>query len=283
MILASCEYKGAVCAVAVEGELVRPAGMSMNALIAQYGEALCRGDARLPLGEAIPLADVTLLAPIPDPRQDVLCLGMNYADHSKEAAQWGKDSFVKNEGKAVYFSKRAHRIVGPGGEIDGHFDVEKQVDYECELAVVLGRDAYRVRREDALDYVLGYSVFNDVSARALQKAHKQFYFGKSLDTYTVMGPWIVTRDALPQPPEYGIRCYVNGEERQSSNTRNMLFDVQYVIADLSAAMTLTAGTIIAMGTPAGVGMGFDPPRFLAPGDEIRCEIDGIGTLKNKVK
>ena len=283
MILVTFEYNGTRQAGVLEGEQVRPAGMSMNALIDGYGSALCRGDAALPLGDALPLSAVRLLAPIPDPRQDVLCLGMNYVDHSQEAAQWGKDSFVKNAGKAVYFSKRAHEILGPDGEIDGHFDVEEQVDYECELAVVLGRDAYKVPREEAMDYVLGYSILNDVSGRELQKAHKQFYFGKSLDTYTVMGPWIVTRDALPQPPEYDIRCFVNGEARQSSNTRYMIFDVQDVISDLSRAMTLTAGTIIAMGTPAGVGMGFDPPRFLKSGDVIRCEIDGIGALKNTVK
>lgn len=283
MILATFEHNGAVRAGVVDGDAVRAADCGMNELIDRYGAAVCAGSAELPLGEAVPLAEVRLLAPIPDPRQDVLCLGMNYRDHSVEAARWGKDAFVKNEGSAVYFSKRAHEIVGPGGYIDGHFDVEGQVDYECELAVVLGRDAYRVSREDAFDYVLGYSVFNDVSGREGQKAHKQFYFGKSLDTYTVMGPWIVTKDALPQPPEYDIRCFVNGELRQSSNTSFMIYDVQDVIADLSRAMTLKAGTIIAMGTPSGVGMGFDPPKFLAPGDIIRCEIDGIGVLENKVK
>lgn len=208
---------------------------------------------------------------------------MNYMDHSAEAAKWGKDDFVKNAGKAVYFSKRAAYIVGPGGEIDPHFDIVDGLDYEAELAVVLGKDAYRVSKEDAFDYVLGYSVLNDVSARNLQKEHKQFYFGKSLDTHTTMGPWIVTRDELPGAPELDIRCFINGEKRQDSNTRYMIFGVAEVIAELSQGMTLKAGTIIAMGTPAGVGMGFEPPKYLACGDVVRCEIDGIGVLENPVK
>ena len=213
----------------------------------------------------------------------MICLGMNYMDHSAEAAKWGKDDFVKNAGKAVYFSKRAAYIVGPGGEIDPHFDIVDGLDYEAELAVVLGKDAYRVSKEDAFDYVLGYSVLNDVSARNLQKAHKQFYFGKSLDTHTTMGPWIVTRDELPGAPELDIRCFINGEKRQDSNTRYMIFGVAEVIAELSQGMTLKAGTIIAMGTPAGVGMGFEPPKYLSCGDVVRCEIDGIGVLENPVK
>jgi 2-keto-4-pentenoate hydratase/2-oxohepta-3-ene-1,7-dioic acid hydratase in catechol pathway len=139
-------------------------------------------------GEGLPLSDVTILCPIPEPRQDVVCLGMNYNDHSAEAARWGKENFVRNEGKAVYFGKRAAYIIGSGDEIDGHFDMVDGLDYEAELAVVLGKDAYCVSYGDAQDYVLGYSVLNDISARNLQKDHKQFYFGKSLDTHTAMGP-----------------------------------------------------------------------------------------------
>lgn len=280
MKLLTYEYEGRVRAGVSDGAAVREAAEDMSALIRLIGAGGFSPDA---LGSpAVPLAAVRLLAPIPEPRQDVVCLGMNYADHSVEAARWGKADFVKNEGKAVYFGKRAARIIGPDEEIDGHFDLVDSLDYEAELAVVLGRDAYGVSYGDAPDYVLGYSVLNDLSARNLQREHKQFYFGKSLDTHTAMGPWIVTKDELPQPPEYGIRCYVNGEKRQDSNTRFMLFDVSHVISELSRGMTLKAGTIIAMGTPAGVGMGFDPPRYLAPGDVVRCEIDGIGVLQNRV-
>ena len=281
MKLLSCEYKGETFAAVSDGKKAYKAAPDMYALLDRLEGALPGPE--LLAGEGIDLGELRLLAPIPEPRQDVICLGMNYMDHSAEAAKWGKDDFVKNAGKAVYFSKRAAYIVGPGGEIDPHFDIVDGLDYEAELAVVLGKDAYRVSKEDAFDYVLGYSVLNDVSARNLQKAHKQFYFGKSLDTHTTMGPWIVTRDELSGAPELDIRCFINGEKRQDSNTRYMIFGVAEVIAELSRGMTLKAGTIIAMGTPAGVGMGFEPPKYLACGDVVRCEIDGIGVLENPVK
>ena len=281
MKLLSCEYKGETFAAVSDGKKAYKAAPDMYALLDRLEGAMPGPE--LLAGEGIDLGELRLLAPIPEPRQDVICLGMNYMDHSAEAAKWGKDDFVKNAGKAVYFSKRAAYIVGPGGEIDPHFDIVDGLDYEAELAVVLGKDAYRVSKEDAFDYVLGYSVLNDVSARNLQKAHKQFYFGKSLDTHTTMGPWIVTRDELPGAPELDIRCFINGEKRQDSNTRYMIFGVAEVIAELSQGMTLKAGTIIAMGTPAGVGMGFEPPKYLSCGDVVRCEIDGIGVLENPVK
>lgn len=281
MKLLSCEYKGETFAAVSDGKKAYKAAPDMYALLDRLEGALPGPE--LLAGEGIDLGELRLLAPIPEPRQDVICLGMNYMDHSAEAAKWGKDDFVKNAGKAVYFSKRAAYIVGPGEEIDPHFDIVDGLDYEAELAVVLGKDAYRVSKEDAFDYVLGYSVLNDVSARNLQKEHKQFYFGKSLDTHTTMGPWIVTRDELPGAPELDIRCFINGEKRQDSNTRYMIFGVAEVIAELSQGMTLKAGTIIAMGTPAGVGMGFEPPKYLACGDVVRCEIDGIGVLENPVK
>ncbi len=281
MKLLSCEYKGETFAAVSDGKKAYKAAPDMYALLDRLEGALPGPE--LLAGEGIDLGELRLLAPIPEPRQDVICLGMNYMDHSAEAAKWGKDDFVKNAGKAVYFSKRAAYIVGPGGEIDPHLDIVDGLDYEAELAVVLGKDAYRVSKEDAFDYVLGYSVLNDVSARNLQTAHKQFYFGKSLDTHTTMGPWIVTRDELPGAPELDIRCFINGEKRQDSNTRYMIFGVAEVIAELSQGMTLKAGTIIAMGTPAGVGMGFEPPKYLSCGDVVRCEIDGIGVLENPVK
>lgn len=281
MKLLTCEFEGRVFAAASDGVSCFEAAPDMNSLIDSLAGKL--PSAELLRGEAIPLGDVKLLAPIPSPRQDVLCLGMNYNDHSVEAARWGKDAFIRNEGNAVYFSKRAWRIAGPGDAIDGHFDMVEGLDYEAELAVVLGRDAYNVPMGSAFDYVLGYSVINDVSARNLQKAHKQFYFGKSLDTHTVMGPWIVTRDELSEPPELSVRCFVNGEKRQDGNTADMIFDIPYIIADLSRGMTLKAGTVIATGTPAGVGMGFDPPRYLSAGDIVRCEIEGIGAIENRVR
>lgn len=289
MKLLTCEYQGRRFAAVSDGKLVYEAAPDMLTLIKSLGgalpdESMLAGEGIALAGEGIALADVRVLSPIPEPAQDVVCLGMNYVEHSAEAEKWGGEAeFKKNAGKAVYFSKRAAYIIGPDDYIDGHFDIVDSLDYEVELAVILGRDAYRVSEEDAADYVLGYSVLNDVSARNLQTAHKQFYFGKSLDTHTAMGPWIVTRDEFPWEPELPIRCYINGELRQDSNTRYEIYGAAHVIAELSAGITLKAGTIIAMGTPAGVGMGFTPPKYLKSGDVVRCEIDGIGVLENTVK
>ena len=152
----------------------------------------------------------------------------------------------------------------------------------AELAVVLGRDAKNVAEADAFDYVFGYTIVNDVSARNLQTGHKQWYFGKGLDGFTPMGPCLVTRDEFPQPPALAIRTYVNGELRQDAVTDQLLFSIPHILHELSQGMTLQAGTIIATGTPAGVGMGFDPPKFLQSGDVVRCEIQGIGILENPV-
>ncbi len=281
MKLITCEYNGRVFAAASDGQKVYEAAPDMLSLIRSMDGKMPQ--AELLSGEAIAIDDVHLLAPIPRPVQDVICLGMNYSDHSEEAVRWGKGDFVKNVGKAVYFSKRASYIIGDGDFIDGHFDIVDSLDYEAELALVLSKDAKNVPESEAYDYVLGYSILNDMSARNLQTDHKQFYFGKSLDTHTVMGPWIVTRDELPGVPELPIRCYVNDQLRQDSNTRQMIFGIAHVISELSQGMTLKAGTIIAMGTPAGVGMGFDPPRYLSKGDLVRCEIDGVGVLENKIK
>ena len=231
--------------------------------------------------ERIPLTDITPLAPIPRPEQDVICLGMNFSDHTREAARFHPT--MVREDWAVYFSKRVNEAVPDGGFIDGHFDVTQKLDYEAEVAFVLSKDAYRVRPEDARDYVFGYTLLNDVSAREVQTRHKQFYLGKSFDGFTPIGPCIVTADEFTFPPRIGLRGYVNGELRQNGSTEQWIYGVADVIADLSAAMTLRAGTIISMGTPAGVGMGFDPPKFLRPGDVVRCEADGIGTLTNTVR
>lgn len=231
--------------------------------------------------ERIAFEEVKLLAPIPRPAQDVLCLGMNFADHTTEAARF-HPSMVR-EDYAVYFCKRVNEAVPDGGEIDSHPDVTERVDYEAEVAVIIGKDAYQVSADEAREYIFGYTIVNDVSAREIQTRHKQFYLGKSLDTFTPMGPCIVTEDEYSFPPQIGIRCYVNGELRQDGNTRQWIYGIEEVIADLSAGMTLKAGTIISMGTPAGVGMGFDPPKFLKAGDVVVCEADGIGTLTNTIR
>ena len=230
--------------------------------------------------ERISREKIRLLAPIPRPAQDVICLGMNFADHTEEAARF-HPSMVR-ESYAVYFSKRVNEAVPDGGVIDSHSDVTEKLDYEAEVAFVIGKDAYMVPAERAEEYVFGYTILNDVSAREVQTRHKQFYLGKSFDSFTPMGPCIVTADEFTFPPEIGVRCLVNGELRQDGNTRQWIYGIQDVISDLSAAMTLKAGTIISMGTPAGVGMGFDPPRFLKKGDAVECQADGIGILTNYV-
>ncbi|MBQ3893536.1 MAG: fumarylacetoacetate hydrolase family protein [Mailhella sp.] len=228
----------------------------------------------------IPLEDVRLLAPIPRPSQDVICLGMNFADHTHEAAKFHPT--LVRESHAVYFSKHVNEAVPDGGVVDSHPDVTSQVDYEAEVAVIIGRDALRVKKENARGYVFGYTILNDISAREVQTRHKQFFLGKSLDGFAPLGPWIVTADEFPFPPAIGIRCRVNGELRQDGNTSSWIYGIEDVIEELSAGMLLKAGTIISMGTPAGVGMGFQPPKFLKKGDVVICEADGIGTLTNRI-
>ena len=236
----------------------------------------------VPAEEAIPLSDVALLAPIPRPRQDVICLGINYKAHAEEAASYD-EVFKKERPIPIYFSKRVSEAVGPEGFIDSHPGLLQQLDYEAELAVIIGRECRNVTPEQAPDYIFGYTVLNDVSARVLQTAHKQWYFGKSLDAFTPIGPAILTADEVSFPPKLAIRSYVNGELRQNSTTDLLITGIAEIIAELSSGMTLLPGTIIATGTPAGVGMGFDPPRFLRPGDVVECEIEGIGILRNTVK
>ena len=233
-------------------------------------------------GGAVPLSDVELLAPIPRPRQDVVCLGMNYRDHAEESARYSADAFTKNSTAAVYFSKRVSEAGKPDGVIPRHAGLTDRLDYEAELAVVLGKAARDVKAADAADYIFGYTVLNDVSARDLQTGHKQWYFGKSLDGFTPMGPVLVTADEIAYPPALEITCRVNGELRQQSNTSLLITSIGDVLEELTAGMTLLPGTIIATGTPAGVGMGFDPPKFLQSGDVVECAIEGIGTLRSTV-
>ena len=233
-------------------------------------------------GSALALSDVELLAPIPRPRQDVLCLGMNYLAHAEEAARYSADAFRKERPVAVYFSKRVSEAGKPDGVIPRHAGLTDRLDYEAELAVVLGRTARDVKAANAADCIFGYTVLNDVSARDLQTGHKQWYFGKSLDGATPMGPVLVTADEIAYPPALEITCRVNGELRQQSNTSLLITSIGQILEELTAGMTLLPGTIIATGTPAGVGMGFDPPKFLQSGDVVECAIEGIGTLRSTV-
>ncbi len=228
------------------------------------------------------MKEVTLLAPILTPDQDIICLGLNYMEHAEESARYKKEAFDGERNDAVYFSKRVNEAVAPYGDILSHSDIVDSLDYEAELAVIIGKDAKDVPPEKAADYIFGYTIINDVSARNIQTAHKQWYFGKSLDGFTPMGPCILTANSVSYPPELSIQSKVNGELRQDSNTGLMIFPIDHIISELSRGMTLKAGTIISTGTPKGVGMGFNPPAFLSAGDEVECTIEKIGSIKNRV-
>ena len=273
--------KEAVGVLSEDGTAVHPLPFpDMNALIEAPREQLLAA-AEAAKG-ALPLAAVTLLAPIPRPRQDIICLGMNYRDHLTEAANYDS-AFAKERPVTVYFSKRVSQAVAPEGFIESHPGLVERLDYEAELAVIIGRTVKNVKAADAADYIFGYTILNDVSARLLQTSHKQFYFGKSLDGFTPIGPCITTADEIAFPPALTLTTQVNGELRQNSNTELLLNSIAEIIEELSSGMTLLPGTIIATGTPAGVGMGFDPPKFLKPGDVVECAVEGIGTLRNTVR
>lgn len=234
-------------------------------------------------GAAVALETVKLCAPIVHPRQDVICLGINYDAHAQEAGRFSDEAFGGERPYTIYFSKRVSTATGSGDFIPAYEELVDSLDYEAELGVILGKDAKDVSKEEAEAYIFGYTVINDVSARNLQTRHKQWYRGKSLDGFTPMGPCIVTADEIEDVQNLDIRCYVNGQLRQSSNTKYMIQTVAGAIAELSQGMTLQAGTIIATGTPAGVGMGMQPPTFLRSGDTVVCEIESIGRLENTVK
>ena len=287
MKLVTYQYDGIerVGALTPDGAAILPLPYpDMNTLIesASFADLLSAASAAESSGASVPAAEAVLLAPIPRPRQDIICLGMNYRDHLTEAANYDS-AFAKERPVTVYFSKRVSQAVAPEGFIERHAGLTERLDYENELAVILGKTARDVKAADAADYIFGYTIVNDVSAREVQTAHKQFYFGKSLDGFTPMGPCITTADELAFPPALTLTTLVNGELRQNSNTSLLLNSIAEIIEELSSGMTLLPGTIIATGTPAGVGMGFDPPKFLASGDVVECTIQGIGTLRNTVR
>jgi 2-keto-4-pentenoate hydratase/2-oxohepta-3-ene-1,7-dioic acid hydratase in catechol pathway len=229
-------------------------------------------------GEWVSLDEVRLLAPIPRPRKNIFCVGKNYAEHAMELG--GAESIPQHP---VVFSKFPTTVIAHEDDILRHADVTEMLDYEGELAVVIGRKGRKIAKEEALDYVFGYTIINDVTARDLQKRHLQFDLGKSLDTFCPMGPYLVYKEAIPNPGALKIETRVNGEVRQSSNTQHFIFDIPTLIATISAGITLEPGDIIATGTPAGVGLGFKPPRLLSSGDQVEIEVEGIGILRNRVK
>lgn len=234
-----------------------------------------------PRSEAEPIEKYTLVAPIPRPYRNIICLGLNYQDHADEL----EESFAKSTPtpKApIYFGKMATEIVGPDAVIDPQNLVTNMIDYEVEVVAVIGKRGKNIPAEKAYDYVFGYTIMNDLSARDLQAAHTQWLRGKSLDTFTAMGPFILHREMVKEPLTLELSCQVNDETRQSSNTKNFIFDLPYVISDFSKGFTLEPGDMIATGTPSGVGMAFDPPKYLCKGDQVICKVEGLGELRNRV-
>ncbi len=247
-------------------------------------EAL-KGNLRLSR-DPIELSDLQILPPIPRPPRSLFCVGKNYREHAEEFTKSGFDSSASGPNDAIpehpiIFSKVQDCIVAHGEAVRYPEGVSNGLDYEAELAVIIGRGGRAIPRSEALDHVFGYAIFNDITARDLQARHKQWLIGKSLDTFGPFGPWIVTADEV-DPADLDIRCWVNGELRQSSNTRHLIFDVQTLIETISAGLTLHRGDIIATGTPAGVGIGFTPPRYLIRGDKMAVEISKLGRLENTV-
>lgn len=224
-------------------------------------------------------ADVKILSPIKKTVHDIICAGFNYMDHLKEIK---KDTTSKPL-NSVYFTKRASVIIGQDDEIDGHLDIDEALDYEVELAVIIGKKGYKIKAEDAEEYIFGYTIMNDISARGLQGKYRQWFIGKSLDTFTSIGPVIVYKDELKMPFDLEISSYVNGEQRQLSNTNLMITNIQNMIAELSQGITLEPGDIISTGTCSGVGVGFKPPKYMKSKDVVECKIERIGTLRNTVK
>ena len=255
---------------------------SMNELIlnATPGERAAMAAAE---GEGLPLASVRLLSPIPRPLQDVLCLGLNYSEHAREASGYSKDAFGLELAAPIFFSKRVGYSQGSGAPIPAHRDLTAQLDFENELAVIIGRDADHVSEAEVCDHIFGYTILNDVSAREVQTRHKQWHFGKSLEGFCPMGPCIVTADEFSYPPARRIFTTLNGKLMQDSRTDCLIHSIDEIVSVLSQGFVLRAGTIIATGTPKGVLMGAGEGRFLQPGDEVVCAIEGIGELRNTVE
>jgi 2-keto-4-pentenoate hydratase/2-oxohepta-3-ene-1,7-dioic acid hydratase in catechol pathway len=230
------------------------------------------------------VAEAKLLAPITRPRKNIFCVGKNYREHAKEFANSGFDATAKEVEPEypVVFTKPPTSVIGPGMPIPAHLDPTNSVDYEGELAVVIGREGRGIGKADALNHVFGYTIVNDVTARTLQQRHRQWVLGKGIDGFCPMGPAILTADEVPDPTALRLTTHVNGEKRQDAPVADLIFDIPTLIECISAAITLEPGDIIATGTPAGVGIGFKPPVFLKKGDVVRIEVPGIGVLENRV-
>ncbi|MGQ0567332.1 MAG: fumarylacetoacetate hydrolase family protein [Gemmobacter sp.] len=252
--------------------------------IIEGGAAALAAIAALVAGDTtLAIADATLLAPLPRPEKNVFCVGRNYAEHIAEGAR-AQNTTVAITEVPVFFTKPRTAVIGPDADIPIFPQVSTRIDYEVELALIIGTAGRDIPAARAHDHIWGYTILNDVTARDVQRRHGGQYFkGKGLDGSCPMGPVIVTRDEIPDPQALALRCLVNGEVRQNSTTAQMIFDIPTLIASLSAGITLEPGDILATGTPSGVGYAMVPPAFLRDGDRVVCEIDGIGRLANPVR
>jgi 2-keto-4-pentenoate hydratase/2-oxohepta-3-ene-1,7-dioic acid hydratase in catechol pathway len=287
MKLVSFRHQGRAGAGLLKGSQVEPFELTdeqaaLGAL--PIVEALVRGDALPRTRAAVPLADVQLTAPIPRPRRNIFCVGKNYHAHAKEFAGSGFDSSAKSGGEIpaepILFSKVPESVVGPFDDVVIPVGVSEAIDYEVELAIIVGKGGKGISQADAMKHVWGYTLVNDVTARDWQARHQQWLMGKSFDTFCPMGPCLVSADEM-DGRNTTVKTWVNGEERQNASTRDLIFDIPRLVATLSAGITLYPGDIIATGTPVGVGIGFKPPKYLKPGDVVKMEIDGIGVIENR--
>jgi 2-keto-4-pentenoate hydratase/2-oxohepta-3-ene-1,7-dioic acid hydratase in catechol pathway len=228
--------------------------------------------------------DVKLKAPLPRPPRNIFCVGKNYHAHAKEFANSGYDASAKEvvPEVPVIFSKPPSAVIGPHEPIPSYLDPTSSVDYEGELTIVIGKGGRGIGKSSGLSHVFGYTIINDVTARTLQERHRQWLLGKGIDGFCPMGPAILTSDEVPDPSALELRTWVNGELRQEAPLSDLIFDIPTLIETISARITLEPGDLIATGTPAGVGLGFSPPKFLKPGDVVRIEVTGIGALENPV-
>jgi 2-keto-4-pentenoate hydratase/2-oxohepta-3-ene-1,7-dioic acid hydratase in catechol pathway len=281
-VAAACATSGVSDAALTDGSLQALIEGGDAALSTLRG-ILARADAGDAALTDLAITDPTLLAPLPRPQKNVFCVGRNYAEHIAEGARAQNTTVAVTE-VPVYFTKPCTAVIGPEAVVPIFPHVSTQIDYEVELALIIGTAGRDIPKDRAYDHIWGYTILNDVTARDVQRRHGGQYFkGKGLDGSCPMGPVVVTADELTDPQNIGLRTLVNGELRQSSTTAQMIFDIPTLIASLSEGLTLEPGDILATGTPSGVGYAMVPPNFLKNGDEVVCEIDGIGRLANPVR
>jgi 2-keto-4-pentenoate hydratase/2-oxohepta-3-ene-1,7-dioic acid hydratase in catechol pathway len=284
MKIATFAYQGRKVGVVDDsGQSVRPFDLSDAEASQGLLGVLDRGEQLPDLQAPIALQEVVLEAPVPRPRRNIFCVGKNYYEHAKEFSRSGFDSSAAAgvvPKAPIIFSKLPDSVIATGQDVVIDSAVSTDIDYEAELAVIIGKSGRRISKQDALSHVWGYTIINDVTARDLQSRHSQWLIGKSQDTFCPMGPWAVSKDECDLASAE-IRCFVNGELRQQAKIEQLIFDIPTLIETLSQGITLNAGDIIATGTPAGVGIGFDPPKYLQAGDRVRVELDGIGALENR--